>query len=64
MEKNLITGQFNDSFTPVMDGVTNVVKNYAYWLDKKYGESYVATPAYPGYIDRRNSRCSVIIRYR
>ncbi|HEY8500904.1 MAG TPA: glycosyltransferase [Clostridia bacterium] len=52
MKKNLITGQFNDSFTPVMDGVTNVVKNYAYWLDKKYGESYVATPAYPGYIDR------------
>jgi len=52
MEKKLITGQFNDSFIPVMDGVTNVVKNYAYWLDKKYGESYVATPAYPGYIDR------------
>lgn len=52
MEKKLISGQFNDSFTPVMDGVTNVVKNYAYWLDKKYGESYVATPAYPGYIDR------------
>lgn len=52
MESKLITGQFNDSFTPVMDGVTNVVKNYAYWLDKKYGESYVATPAYPGYVDR------------
>lgn len=52
MEKKLISGQFNDSFTPVMDGVTNVVKNYAYWLDKKYGESYVATPAYPGYVDR------------
>lgn len=52
MEKELITGQFNDSFTPVMDGVTNVVKNYAYWLDKKYGECYVATPAYPGYVDR------------
>jgi len=52
MEKKLITGQFNDAFIPVMDGVTNVVKNYAYWLDKKYGESYVATPAYPGYIDR------------
>lgn len=52
MNKKLISGQFNDSFTPVMDGVTNVVKNYAYWLDKKYGESYVATPAYPGYIDR------------
>lgn len=52
MVKKLITGQFNDSFTPVMDGVTNVVKNYAYWLDKKYGECYVATPAYPGYVDR------------
>ena len=26
-----------------MDGVTNVVKNYAYF-DKKYGECYVATP--------------------
>ena len=38
MEKKLITGQFNDSFVPVMDGVTNVVKNYAYWLDRKYGE--------------------------
>jgi len=52
MGNKLITGQFNDSFIPVMDGVTNVVKNYAYWLDKKYGESYVATPAYPGYVDR------------
>ncbi len=52
MRKKLVTGQFNDSFTPVMDGVTNVVKNYAYWMDKKFGESYVATPAYPGYIDR------------
>jgi glycosyltransferase involved in cell wall biosynthesis len=52
MENKLISGQFNDAFTPIMDGVTNVVKNYAYWLDKKYGESYVATPAYPGYVDR------------
>lgn len=52
MDKKLIVGQFNDSFIPVMDGVTNVVKNYAYWLDKKYGECYVATPAYPGYVDR------------
>lgn len=52
MENKLISGQFNDAFTPVMDGVTNVVKNYAYWLDKKYGECYVATPAYPGYVDR------------
>lgn len=54
MEKKLVVGQFNDSFVPVMDGVTNVVKNYAYWLDKKYGECYVATPAYPGYGDRED----------
>ncbi|AGC67781.1 glycosyl transferase group 1 [Thermoclostridium stercorarium subsp. stercorarium DSM 8532] len=52
MKEKLVVGQFNDSFVPVMDGVTNVVKNYAYWLDKKYGECYVATPAYPGYVDR------------
>jgi hypothetical protein len=31
----LIIGQFNDSYEPVMDGVANVTKNYAYWLDKK-----------------------------
>lgn len=54
MDKKLVVGQFNDSFVPVMDGVTNVVKNYAYWLDKKYGECYVATPAYPGYGDRED----------
>ncbi len=54
MDKKLVVGQFNDSFVPVMDGVTNVVKNYAYWLDKKYGECYVATPTYPGYGDRED----------
>jgi Glycosyltransferase len=47
----LTTGQFNDSFQPVMDGVANVTKNYAYWLNRKYGKSYVITPAYPQYID-------------
>jgi len=48
----LIFGQFNDSFKPVMDGVANVVRNYAYWLDRDYSECYVITPAYPGYVDR------------
>lgn len=50
-KENLIIGQFNDSFPPVMDGVANVVRNYAYWLQKKYGECYVATPAFPDYVD-------------
>lgn len=48
---NLITGQFNDSFPPVMDGVANVTKNYAYWLNRKYGKSYVITPSFPNYQD-------------
>jgi len=43
--------QFNDSFPPVMDGVANVTRNYAYWIKKKYGASYVVTPEYPGYVD-------------
>lgn len=47
----LVTGQFNDSYAPIADGVANVVKNYAYWLNKKYGKSFVVTPEYPGYSD-------------
>lgn len=47
----LVIGQFNDSFPPVMDGVASVTKNYAYWLNKKYGQSYVITPKFPTYED-------------
>jgi len=47
----LVTGEFNDSFPPIMDGVANVVKNYAYWLNKKYGSCYVIAPASPNYQD-------------
>ncbi len=49
MKLNVI--QFNESFSPVVDGVGNVTKNYAYWIKKKYGKSYVVTPEYPGYVD-------------
>ncbi|NLW60251.1 MAG: glycosyltransferase family 4 protein [Firmicutes bacterium] len=52
MERPMIIGQFNDSYPPVMDGVANVTKNYAYWLHKKYGQCYVVTPAFPGYRDQ------------
>jgi len=34
-----------------MDGVAIVVKNYAYWLNKKHGSCYVVTPASPNYQD-------------
>ena len=47
----MITGQFSESFPPLMDGVANVVKNYAFWLNIKYGKSYVITPKFPGYGD-------------
>ena len=48
----LVTGQFNDAFLPIMDGVTNVVKNYAEWMQKMHGRSYVVTPDFPDYVDR------------
>ncbi len=47
----LVIGQFNDSFQPVMDGVANVTRNYAYWLNNKYAQAYVITPRVPGYTD-------------
>ncbi len=40
-------GQFNESFPPIVDGVANVVRNYAYWLNKKCGRCCVITPKYP-----------------
>jgi glycosyltransferase involved in cell wall biosynthesis len=43
----LTIGQFNESFPPIIDGVANVVKNYAYWMNRKYGISYVITPKHP-----------------
>lgn len=56
----LITGQFNEAFTPIMDGVTNVVRNYAYWLNKKNGVSYVVTPHFPNYTDNEEFE---VLRY-
>jgi len=56
----LITGQFNEAFTPIMDGVTNVVRNYAYWLNRKHGISYVITPHFPNYKDKEEFE---VLRY-
>jgi len=44
-------GQFNDSFPPMMDGVALTVRNYAYWLNQKMGETTVVTLKVPGYVD-------------
>jgi glycosyltransferase involved in cell wall biosynthesis len=48
----LVTGQFNDAFLPIMDGVTNVVKNYAEWMMREHNASYVVTPDFPDYTDK------------
>jgi len=44
---NLTIGQFNESFPPIVDGVANVVKNYAYWMNHKYGDCLVVAPKHP-----------------
>jgi glycosyltransferase involved in cell wall biosynthesis len=44
-------GLFNESFPPVMDGVSLTVRNYAYWLNRTMGNTYMITPSYPGYTD-------------
>jgi len=56
----MVTGQFNDAFMPIMDGVTNVVKNYAEWMQRKHGICYVVTPEFPDYSDRE---AYPVIRY-
>lgn len=55
------TGQFNDSYYPIMDGVAIGVSNYAYWLTKKYGKTIVVTPYYPDYVDKEPFK---VIRYK
>ena len=59
-DMTLVTGQFNDSYKPVMDGVVNVVRNYAYWLNLKYGKSYIITPAFPQYADNEEFSVKVL----
>ncbi len=44
-------GLFVDSFTPIMDGVTTTVHNYAFWLARLMGPTCVVTPRVPGYAD-------------
>jgi len=44
-------GIFNDSFPPIMDGVSLATKNYAYWLNNKKQPVCVITPKSPNYCD-------------
>lgn len=42
-------GQFADGYTPVADGVVTVIRNYAYWLNAKYGQCLIYAPKTPGH---------------
>jgi glycosyltransferase involved in cell wall biosynthesis len=54
MNKNLIIGQFTDAYLPITDGVVLTVKNYAHWIEKKYGKCIVICPSFPKFIDEDN----------
>ena len=43
----MILGQFNDSFPPMIDGVANVAINYSSILNQEYGKCYMITPYNP-----------------
>lgn len=44
-------GLFNDSFPPIMDGVSLTTQNYAYWLQKKNQPVCVITTKTPNFKD-------------
>jgi len=46
-------GIFNDSFPPIMDGVSLAAQNYAYWLHQKNQPVCVITPKSPNYSDNQ-----------
>jgi len=47
----ITTGQFSDSYFPIMDGVGMTAHNYTRWLNEKYGKSMIIAPKVNDYID-------------
>jgi glycosyltransferase involved in cell wall biosynthesis len=47
----MITGQFNESYPPIMDGVGMVTRQYATWLNRKYGTGIAVTVQMPGEVE-------------
>jgi 1,2-diacylglycerol 3-alpha-glucosyltransferase len=43
----MVTGQFSESFPPIMDGVALTVRNYVAGLNRTLGPSYAVVPAIP-----------------
>ncbi len=48
MEKNAAICLLNDSFPPIIDGVSNAVLNYARIIERDYSHSLVVVPQMPG----------------
>lgn len=46
--EKLIIGEFNDSFMPVMDGVSNVCKNYTIEMNNLGHKAWAIVPGYKG----------------
>jgi 1,2-diacylglycerol 3-alpha-glucosyltransferase len=46
----LSVGEFNDSYDPIMDGVSMVAKSYSYWLTKKGNDCTLVAVKFPSYI--------------
>jgi 1,2-diacylglycerol 3-alpha-glucosyltransferase len=51
----VITGQFSDSYFPIMDGVSLTISNYISELNRTLGPVYAVVPAVPGYSDLQPS---------
>ena len=56
----IVTGQFNDSLPPILDGVAVTARNYAYWLNRNHAPSFAFGPRVPGYKNHEDFE----IRYR
>ncbi len=61
MDKKLKVCLMNDSFPPTLDGVANVVVNYAGIIQRELGDAVVVTPKYPDVVDNYSFP---VLRYR
>jgi len=48
----IVTGQFNDSYFPIMDGVGMTAHSYAHWLNEKFGKTVMVAPKVKGYTEK------------
>lgn len=53
MKDKLNVCLLNDSFYPLVDGVVNVIHNYASVISSSYGSASIVTPSNPGADDRQ-----------